>query len=387
MKRLFARMSGVFSIAFLVFSTHAGGGFASGNQTNTYFIRFGWPGIIGAVLAMILLNWTFKEAIVMYNSRGLKSYKELFETLYHPFDRLEIVFEFFYYIMIIMAIASSISGSASAMYEFFGWGYGISVVAVSSFILVISIFGEKVVRRMGSFMGLIILFTSILIFIVGSIKGDFIHQISLNFYTEGFKNLRLALVSGFIYAGFQCVQIPSVISCSGVLKDEREASMSMKISFIINTVALVLSCVMLLSWSKYYNSVEGGAVIPTLTSTRAIGIGWMSKFYVASLIICLISTGLSIIFGFVSRFENSKKLSRIESIGIRRFGLALFVIILSMFISMAGFTNIIKYGYGYCGYIAISFIVLPFITVGYYKNKKYLQEDFQPKLLLVKIKN
>ena len=163
--------------------------------------------------------------------------------------------------------------------------------------------------------------------------------------------------------------------------------MSMKISFFINTVALVLSCVMLLSWSDYYNSVEGGAVIPTLTATRAIGIGWMSKFYVASLIICLISTGLSIIFGFVSRFENSKKLSRIESLGLRRFGLALFVIILSMFISMAGFTNIIKYGYGYCGYIAISFIVIPFITVGYYKNKKYLQGDFQPKLLLVKIKN
>ena len=204
----------------------------------------------------------------------------------------------------------------------------------------------------------------------------------MNFYTEGFKNFKPALVSAFIYAGFQCVQIPSVISCSGVLKDEREASISMKISFFINTVALVLSCVMLLSWSNYYNSVEGGAIIPTLTATRAIGIGWMSKFYVASLIICLISTGLSIIFGFVSRFENSKKLSRIESLGLRRFGLALFVIILSMFISMAGLTNIIKYGYGYCGYIAILFIVLPFATVGYYKNKKYLQPEVRREFVL-----
>ena len=39
-----------------------------------------------------------------------------------------------------------------------------------------------------------------------------------------------------------------------------------------------------------------------------------------------------------------------------------------MTISMAGLTNIIKYGYGYCGYLAIAIIIVPFLTVGVYKN-------------------
>ena len=45
-----------------------------------------------------------------------------------------------------------------------------------------------------------------------------------------------------------------------------------------------------------------------------------------------------------------------------------------MTISMAGLTNIIKYGYGYCGYLGIAVVVVPFLTVGVYKNRKYCKE-------------
>ena len=45
-----------------------------------------------------------------------------------------------------------------------------------------------------------------------------------------------------------------------------------------------------------------------------------------------------------------------------------------MSISMAGLTNIIKYGYGYCGYLGIAVVVIPFLTVGVYKNRRYIRE-------------
>ena len=48
---------------------------------------------------------------------------------------------------------------------------------------------------------------------------------------------------------------------------------------------------------------------------------------------------------------------------------------LSMTISLVGLTNIIKYGYGYCGYIGIAVIIIPFLTIGVYKNRKYLKEN------------
>ena len=104
-----------FSVGAVLFSAHAGGGFATGNQANTYYVGLGWAGIVAAVVAMLLLTLTMRQAMVMYNSRGLTSYKQLFETLYHPFDKIEWLFEIFFYIMVLMAVAAAISGAASAM--------------------------------------------------------------------------------------------------------------------------------------------------------------------------------------------------------------------------------------------------------------------------------
>ena len=32
-----------FSVGAVLFSAHAGGGFATGNQANTYYVGLGWP--------------------------------------------------------------------------------------------------------------------------------------------------------------------------------------------------------------------------------------------------------------------------------------------------------------------------------------------------------
>ena len=108
-----------FSVGAVLFSAHAGGGFATGNQANTYYVGLGWTGIISAIAAMLLLTLTMREAMIMYNSRGLTSYKQLFETLYHPFDKIEWAFEVFFYIMVLMAVAAAISGAASALNNYF----------------------------------------------------------------------------------------------------------------------------------------------------------------------------------------------------------------------------------------------------------------------------
>ena len=113
--RIAARMSfmGVFAVSCVLFGSHAGGGFATGNQATQYYVGAGWLSPLMAILAMGLLSLTIRECMVMYNSRGLKSYKELFENLYHPFDKLEWIFEIYFYIMVICAVGAVIAGAAS----------------------------------------------------------------------------------------------------------------------------------------------------------------------------------------------------------------------------------------------------------------------------------
>lgn len=364
-----------FSVGSVLFSAHAGGGFATGNQANTYYVGLGWAGIVSAVIAMLLLTLTMRQAMVMYNSRGMTSYKQLFETLYHPFDKIEWLFEVFFYIMVLMAVAAAISGAASALQGYFGMNYYLGIVAVGAVVLVLTIFGAGIVRAASTYMGIAILITAITIYTVGIFKSDssITSVLAADFTERGFAGIPQAIVNAFTYAGFQCVTLPTMIACGTPLKNRKGCGKAMWISFAMNTVALVLSIFMLLSWESVYTAVEGGTTIPTLTACNAMGIGWLTTVYGICLLLCLISTGVTTIFGFVARFEKLPMFRAIPSAPVRSAIVSAFIIVVSMTISLAGLSNIIKYGYGYCGYLGIAVVVIPFLTVGVYKNRAYIR--------------
>ena len=348
----------IFSVGAVLFSAHAGGGFATGNQANTYYVGLGWTGIVSAIIAMLLLILTMREAMVMYNQRNLTSAKELFENLYHPFDKLEILFEIFFNIMVLMAVAAAISGAASALQQYFGFNYYACVVAVGIVVLCLTIFGADVVRMASTYMGMAILVTAIVIYGMGIMKGQNIGAILANDFTvNGFMDMPKAILNAFTYAGFQCVTLPTIVACGAILPDRKSCSKAMWISFVMNAVALVLSVLMLISWKSVY----GETTLPTLTSLNTMNANWMVVVYGICLLLCLISTAVTTTFGFVASFENMRVLKNVENPVKKR-------IIVSMTISLARLTNIIKYGYGYCGYLAIAIIIVPFLTVGVYKN-------------------
>ena len=275
----------IFSAGAVLISAHAGGGFATGNQANTYYVGIGWTGIVSAIIAMLLLILTMREAMDKYNQRNLTSAKELFENLYQPFDKLEILFEIFFNIMVLMAVAAAISGAASALQQYFGFNYYACVVAVGIVVLCLTIFGANVVRMASTYMGMAILVTAIVIYGMGNMKGQKNGAILANEFTvNGFMNMPKAILNAFTYAGFQCVTLPTIVACGAILPDRKSCSKAMWISFVMNAVALVLSVLMLIS----RKSVYGETTLPTLTSLNAMNANWMVVVYGISLILCFV---------------------------------------------------------------------------------------------------
>lgn len=73
----------IFGVAAVLFGSHAGGGFATGNQETQYYVQFGWTAPITAILAMVLLTVTLREAIVMTITttvRIIRNYLSIFGT-------------------------------------------------------------------------------------------------------------------------------------------------------------------------------------------------------------------------------------------------------------------------------------------------------------------
>ncbi len=369
-KTVKTRYLAMLSVASVLFGWHAGGGFATGNQANQFFVISGWWGPASAVLAILLLTLTVRQAMTMYNLHGLSNYKELFHVLYHPFDKLELVFEVYFFIMTLMATSASIAGAGTLFQDVMHIPYGVAILFVGLILLLLTIFGADLVRKVSTVMSLLILICALTIFVVGIANRP---MEIMAVFEEGpqISQLPGALLRSFQYAGFQSASIPTMVVCGTVLLNKKECGKSMWISFAMNALALCLAVFMLTGWQSYYSGVEGGTVIPTLTVCKALNIGALAWAYYICLLLCFLSTGVTSVFGFTERFEKTKVFSGIRQENLRRGVVALLIMAVSMGISLVGLSSIVKYGYGYCGYIGIAIIVVPFLTVGVYKNRKY----------------
>ena len=324
---------------------------------------------------MLLFTLTIKEAMNMYNSRHLTSYKQLFQNLYRPVPGIEFLFEGFFYIMVLMAVSATISGAASALAAQTGLNYYTGIGVVGAIIFILTIFGADLVRRATTYMGIAILAMAITIFSVGIAMGGqvegtrfFLDAMAQDFAVNGFSKLPTAILHAFTYSGFQCVVIPTMIVVGTPLVTRKNCAASMWMSFAMNATALTMAVCMLLGWTGIY----GKTPLPTLMSLKAMGMPWLTLLYSVSLMLCLISTGVTTVFGFTARFSEMDCLKKITGSSVKRSALVtLFIICLSMTVSMVGLTNIIKYGYGYCGYLAIAIIIVPFLTIGRARNKRY----------------
>lgn len=364
-----------FSVGTAAFAAHAGGGFATGNQMNTYYVGLGWIAVVSVVVAMLILAFTIREGQIMMNSRGLKTYKELFTELFHPFDKLEILFELFFNIMVLMVVASCISGAASALQEYFGMNYYLGTFLIGLLILFLTIFGIDLIRKVSSYMGIVILVLSITIYTIGAFNGNNIFDVlRMDFQNQGFSMLPQAIINALKYASFQWVTVPAILACGSILKSKADCDKAMSLTFVFNTLGLGLSVLMLLAWKDYYVTQPLGATLSTLTCLKAFDMNILVILYGISLFLCLISSAVCVIYGFVSRFEDIKPLQKISDIKKRRALVSAFIMCVSMAISFAGLTNVVKYGYGYCGTIGIFVILIPLLTIGFYKNRKYIKE-------------
>ena len=138
----------------------------------------------------------------------------------------------------------------------------------------------------------------------------------------------------------------------------------------INALALILSCLMLLGW---YSETKGNP-LPLLAACNAMGGGILTWLYAIALFMCFISTGVSLIYGLVPRFENTGVLKKIDNLYVRRSVISILGMVIPALFSLVGLTNVVKYGYQFAGLLGFFVLLLPLLFIGTYKNWKYSKD-------------
>ena len=365
-----------FSVASVWFGTHVGAGFATGNQVLQYDVEYGWTAVIFPLISMGILAYVIYVIMKFARLRGLDNYADTFRELWSPYPWLSITFEIFYIIIILAAVAAAISGAAGLMDDFLNIDTGssnaslVSTVIVAALLIVLCLFGVKLIIAASTVLSIGILVTAGILIVVGIANRP-------DAVAEAFSRPLVETGKGFwngviIYCGFQCVSIPPMIAAAVTL-NQKGVKKAGVLGGIMNGGMLALSGLMLLGWAPDIYAAEE-TTYPNLFVCNQIGWDWLVIVYSILLFCAFISTCVTLIYTMILRVDKKffVKANIHEKIRFAVIGVVLIAV--CMGISFAGLTNIIKYAYGYDGYLALVAIVIPVIIIGNIKNKKYVKE-------------
>ena len=323
---------------------------------------------------------------------GYNNYKDTYRALY-PKPWMEIFFEIFYIVIIVAGVASAVSGAGNVLTNFLGLEYVGSVKIIANLIIVViliilTIFGVKLVIAASTILSIGIIVTTIIMVITGlaadvdGIAKSFLDSGAITELADYTHEPATALWRGvFIYLSFQCVSIAPMISASEEMsvKGMKRASI---LGGIMNGVALALSGLMLYKWYPLLRALQTAKVagyenclnIPNQTVLTLIGIKWILFMFSILLICAFISTSVTLVYSMVQRFEGSFFPKSIRSQKVRSVIVGAITIAVCFSISLLGLTNVIKYAYGYDGYYSLFAIVIPAFVWGIPKNRKLMKE-------------
>ena len=382
-----------FTVASVWFGTHVGGGFASGNQVIGYFAKFGpTVALIYPILAMGILAIVMHIMLKFARLNGFTNYKDTYSALY-PKPWMEVFFEIFYIVIILAAVAAAVAGAGNVManflhIEYVGSAKLICNLIIVAILIVLCIFGVKVVRAASTVLSVLIMISTAMVVIAGLVAakdGDAMklleqYSVEAAAYSPQFSGsfINSAPFRGIlVYAGFQCVSTPPMIAASGDM-GTTGTKRACILGWIMNGLALALSGYMLAKWYPMLQGLQTAKIegfltatnIPNQTVLTIIGLKWLLAFFSILLFCAFVSTCVTLIFTMVQRFQGKLFPSAIKSEKLRSIIVAAIAIAICFSISLLGLTTITTKLYGYDGYYALIFVVLPAFIWGLPKIKK-----------------
>ena len=397
-----------FTVASIWFGTHVGGGFASGNQIIGYFAQFGSLGsLIFPLISMGLLAFVMSIMLKFARLNGFDNYKDTFSALY-PKPWMEIFFEIFYIVIILAAVAAAVAGAGEVLANFLHVPYVGAMKVIFNLLIVallvlLSIFGVKLVAAASTVLSVAIMIITALIIIFGLANANTIkalaeqYGVTLTNYTPqtGFSIFRATLV----YCAFQCVSIPPMIAAANEM-GTTGTKRACILGWLMNGIALSLSAFMLSKWYPLLAALKAkatelnaagnlaGSGLESFTNATGIpnqtvltlmqNATWLLVIFSVLLFCAFVSTCVTLIFTMVQRF--APKLAKFDSEGefiagiqnetLRRVLVAVLAIAVCFSISLLGLTTITTKVYGYDGYYSLVVVVLPALIWGIPKNKK-----------------
>ena len=363
-----AASSMILGVAFVWFTTHFGGGFASGAQIYSYYVRYGIWCLLMPVLAMgynavffaYCLRFARKHEVYDY-----RSYNNVFYGKFAPvFSNL---FEVLYICVMCVAPAVAFATGGATLSTLTGLPYLLCTLIIGIFIFVVAVFGTDLVRKVASVLSVCIIAGLLIVYIPNIIAGAGQIADTASRMTANGGSFGKALYSAFIYGTFQLANVAVFVQHAKSFEKPDDAVQSMGIGWIINALMMIMVVLGIMTVCTKPEMSE--ASVPTLFMVQCgVGKGFMMPLISVLIILGAVSTAVNMVAAMVKRIcsglDKMKKETGTDEkrkIGTKEIVAAFICCVVDFGIAQFGLLTLIQKAYSVLAYLAIPVILIPYL--------------------------
>ncbi len=364
MKKRSNQAAVILGVSFVWFTTHFGGGFASGAQIYSYFVRFGIWCLIMPVLAMIYNAVFFAYSLRFARKHEVYDYRSYNNAFYGRFAPVfSNLFEVLYICVMCVAPAVAFATGGATLSALTGLPYLLCTFLIGIFIFVVAIFGTDLVRKVASVLSVCIIAGLLIVYIPNIISGFSGIRDAASDMTQAKLPLGDALYSAFLYGTFQLSNIAVFVQHARSFEKPADAVKSMGVGVVVNALMMVM--VVLGLMTVYTNPEAAAAEVPTLFMVQnGVGASFMTPLISILIILGAVSTAVNMVAAMVKRIcrEQPVRPDGRFSVWKKEMAAALICCMADFGIAQFGLLTLVQKAYSFLAYLAIPVILIPYIV-------------------------
>ncbi len=371
----------IFGVAFVWFTTHFGGGFASGAQIYSYYVRYGIWCLIMPAIAMLYNGIFFAYGMRFARRHEVYDYRSYNNAFYGRFAPVfSNLFELLYICVMCVAPAVAFATGGATLSTLTGLPYLLCTLIIGIFIFIVAIFGTDLVRRVASVLSICIIAGLLIVYIPNIIHGFSSITAAADQMSQAPMPFGKSLYSAFLYGTFQLANIAVFFQHAKVFKKPKDAVKSMGLGFVVNALMMTMVCLGIMT--VYTTPDMQTASVPTLLMVQnGVGKEFMTPLISILIILGAVSTAVNMVAAMVKRVSNGferlgNKSLNVENINeenassthptshikTRELVIALICCLVDFGIAQFGLLTLIQKAYSFLAYLAIPVILVPYIV-------------------------
>ena len=363
-----AASSMILGVAFVWFTTHFGGGFASGAQIYSYYVRYGIWCLLMPVLAMGYNAVFFAYCLRFARKHEVYDYRSYNNAFYGNFAPVfSNLFEVLYICVMCVAPAVAFATGGATLSTLTGLPYLLCTLIIGIFIFVVAVFGTDLVRKVASVLSVCIIAGLLIVYIPNIIAGAGQIADTASRMTANGGSFGTALYSAFIYGTFQLANVAVFVQHAKSFEKPDDAVQSMGIGWIINALMMIMVVLGIMTVCTKPEMSE--ASVPTLFMVQCgVGKGFMMPLISVLIILGAVSTAVNMVAAMVKRIcsglDKMKKETGTDEkrkIGTKEIVAAFICCVVDFGIAQFGLLTLIQKAYSVLAYLAIPVILIPYL--------------------------